>query len=135
MIEQWTRWEPLQGLARKYYANFTAETPNKLEMILTASHDVGAPVRVLFEGGIDAYRGTNESFRLLTMSDLSERYGSAFYGDWTFFKVENSLFIKWLLEQSDGLDNREKLLHFSFVAGNSIEDVIATYEPKIEFMP
>jgi len=65
------------------------------------------------------------------INKIDERYGTEFYAEWTFFKVTNSEYIQWLSEQSYGIAESESLIHFSILAGDSIVDVIAAYEPKI----
>jgi hypothetical protein len=48
------------------------------------------------------------------------------------FKVANSEYLEWISNQSYGIAETEKLTHFSIIAVDSIIDIIAAYEPKIE---
>lgn len=73
-------------------------------------------------------------FRQSTINDLDARYGMEFYSEWTFFKVVNSEYMQWLSKQSYSIVGSEPLIHFSFLAVDSIVDVIATYGPKVEVL-
>jgi hypothetical protein len=135
MKEQWTRWEPVQGLAAKYYIDAIYDTIDEgLKIVLSDINDRKKKVRVIFEKGIDAYRSTDESYRLGTIDDLDIEYGTEFYAYWTFFKVTNSSYVKWLSEESYGCWDSLPWIHFSFVALDSIIDVVTVYEPRVEFI-
>ena len=99
MTEQWIRWEPISGLADKYEIESISDTFDRFTVILSDLKDEEKKVKVTFEGSVDAYRAVNESFRLKTFSELHEKYGVDFYGWWTFFKVADSEYLKWLSEQ------------------------------------
>ena len=71
--------------------------------------------------------------KVIGLVPLSEHYGDSFYGTWTFFKVSNSEYLRWLSNQSFETMN-STFMHFTFVTGNSILDVICTYEPKVKFV-
>ena len=133
MLGHWTRWEPVEGLAMKYYIDSVSDAKNGFEIIFSKPNDKNK-VRVLFQDNIDSYIKTDESYRLSVIHELGKKYGKNFYGYWTFFKVENSGYLQWLSEQSYGLSNYRPLLHFSFVTADSILDVIAAYEPVIEIV-
>lgn len=132
MKEQWERWEPISGLANKYYIDSIIDEARGFKVILSESDDETKKILVLFEDSIDAYRNTDESFRLKIIHDLDQKYGTDFYGDWTFFKVTNSTYIQWLSEQSYGTSDYQSFVHFSFITADSILDVITNYEPKVE---
>lgn len=129
MQENWERWEPISGLSSKYYVESLSDSIEGFRILLSDAYDEYKKVEVLFEDSVHAYRSTDESFRQSVINKIDERYGTEFYSEWTFFKVTNSEYIQWLSEQSYGI--AESLTHFSILAGDSIVDVIAAYEPKI----
>lgn len=131
MIEQWTRWEPIEGLEGKYDVEFIVNNLKEFTMLLVNPYNTETKIQVIFENSVNAYTKTNESYRQRIVSDLSDEYGSDFYGAWTFFKVNNSTYLRSLLQQPSGSINSSKFIHFAFVAYDSIIDVIATYEPKV----
>ena len=103
-------------------------------MVLNDHSDLKQKILIFFESSIHAYRSTDESFRLRTLDMLDKTYGSSFYTQWTFFKVQNSSYFLWLSEQSYKIAKEEHLTHFSFLASNSIVDVIAAYEPIVKIL-
>ncbi len=134
MLEQWTHWKPIEGLSKKYYTDSLSRDNNKFEMVLSDSEDEYKKIRIFFDGGVQSYRSTNESFRLAIVDDLHERYGVQFYGHWTFFKVTNSSYLKWLSEQSDGISDIYNFTHFALLTADSLEDIISGKEPLVEFI-
>ena len=134
MLEQWTRWEPIQGLAKKYCIDSIIDDTKGFSILLSEYYDEKKKARVVFENSVDAYRSTNESFRLSILYDLSGKHGNEFYAGWTFFKVTNSLYIQWLFEQSYGTSESLNFIHFSFISDDSILDVVTNYEPRVELI-
>ncbi|QQE74225.1 hypothetical protein KDJ56_20675 [Brevibacillus composti] len=132
MQENWERWEPVFGLSSKYYVESLSDSIEGFRILLSDANDEKKKVEVIFEDSVHAYRSTDESFRQSAINMIDELYGTEFYAEWTFFKVTNSKYIQWLSEQSYGITESESLIHFSILAGDSIVDVIAAYEPKIK---
>ncbi len=130
--EKWERYEPTKGLSRKYYIDSIKDSINCFQIILSDDYDGNNKVEVLFKDSVHAYRSTEESFNLKMMNSIDESYGTDFYSNWTFFKVENSEYIQWISEQSYGISDSQQLLHFCFIASDSILDVIAAYEPRVQ---
>lgn len=85
---------------------------------------------MVFENGIDALRITTETFKLSTISYLNENYGGEFYAGWTFFKVENSEYLKYLSEQSGAISDSYGVKQYSIITDEEIIDIVCTYEPK-----
>ena len=134
MTEKWTRWEPIQGLSEKYYIDSVMDTVDGFTIFLSDAKDEEKKVKVFFKDSVDVYRSANESFRYQLIVELKEKYGSDFYGDWTFFKVENSSYVQWLLEQSAGIADGIMFTHFSFIASDSVLDILDPVEPKVELI-
>ncbi len=134
MLEQWEKWEPVQGLAAKYYVDSIVDAIDGFKVWLSDYNNENNKVLITFEGSVDSYRSVDESFRLNTINILDERYGSKFYGDWTFFKVTNSSYVQWLSEESYGISDSLSFIHFSIVAADSIVDIIDTCEPKVQLI-
>ncbi|MDQ0087496.1 hypothetical protein J2T12_000890 [Paenibacillus anaericanus] len=130
MEENWERWEPISDLTSKYYVESISDSVKGFSVLLSDAKDENKKIEVLFEESVHAYRSTDESFRQNTINSVDERYGTEFYVDCTFFKITNSEYIQWLSDQSYGIADSESLFHFSFLAVDSVLDIIATYEPK-----
>ncbi|MEV2911262.1 hypothetical protein ABNF65_22305 [Paenibacillus larvae] len=134
MEEKWGRWEPKVGLSSKYYVESLSDSIKGFRILLSDVNDEKKKIEVTFKESVHAYRSTDESFRQSSINIIDEKYGTEFYAEWTFFKVNNSKYIQWLSEQSYGIAESETLIHFSFVARDSIVDVIAAYEPEIKII-
>jgi hypothetical protein len=132
MQEQWTRWEPVAGLAEKYYVESISESAKGFKLILSEQFNEKNEVHISFKR-VYSYKHTNESFRYKTIDMLNEMYGVAFYANWTFFKIADSEYVKWLSEESHDTSDIYKFVHFSLIAADSILDIIATREPEVTF--
>lgn len=132
MNEEWIQWLPVDGLAKKYFADEILDGMDGFKIMLTDPAEEDKKVNIIFEDSVRAYRSTDESLRQETIRFIDNKYGTRFYAECTFFKVRNSEYIKWIEKQSYGVFDTEKLTHFSIIAMDSIIDVIATYEPRIE---
>lgn len=132
MEQVWERWEPTTEMSRKYYVNTISDNIIGLTIILSDSEDEDSMVSIVFDNSVHAYRSTDEGFRQKLINDIDEKYGTEFYSEWTLFKVTNSEYLEWISDQSYGIAKSEKLMHFSIVAADSIVDIIAAYEPRIE---
>ncbi len=134
MSEQWVKWKPVNDLSPKYYIESMADGFDGFIIVLSDASDEKKKVKVIFEDSVHAYRSTDESFRQNTINVLNEIYGLQFYSKWTLFKVVDSEYMQWLSEQSYSIVDSQPLIHFSFLAVDSIVDVIAAYEPKVELL-
>ena len=134
MSEKWAKWEPVSGLAEKYDIDSIIDDIESFRMLLATGDESKKKVRVIFEESVDAYRRSDEALRVDLIGDLRQQYGGNFYGKWTFFKVENSTYLRWISEQSCTIADSLPYMHFAFIAGNFVVDVIAFYEPKVEFL-
>lgn len=131
MDEKWAYMDIEQELNVKYYIDSINDTINGLCILLSEVNDASLRVKVLFEHSVHAYRSTDESYRSNTINYLQDSYGVNFYRERTFFEITDSEYIQWLSKQSQGVSDLEQISHYSFLAVNSIVDVIAAYEPKI----
>jgi len=134
MQEEWTRWKPIPGLAADYYIESVIDTIDKFEIKLSSSQEGVKGLLITFEGSIHAYRNTEERYRLLTFKELSEKYDVDFYANWTLFKIINSSYLQWLLEQSHGISECFKLQHFCIFTSDFILDIADPSEPTVKFV-
>lgn len=132
-MQQWTKWEPIPKLSKKYSIKSVTNTVNYFKIVLQSLQS-DEKVEIKFKDGVDAYTRIDESFRQKSVHELYEKYGTNFCGDWTFFKVDNSKYISWLFEESYGWSNTRNFIHFSIVASDSIIDIISTDEPIVKFV-
>ena len=133
MTEQWTRWEPISGLAAKHYIESMFDGIDGFKIVLSGADDETKRVQIVFKDSVLAYRSTYEGFKVNIFSDLSKRYGTNFYAQWSFFKVNNSNYLQWVLEQAGTTDSLS-CMHFCVFSSEAIVDIIATYEPIVELI-
>ena len=134
MNEEWVQWLPDLPLANKYDIDKIIHDLDDFRMLLTDTQDSKNQVWVIFDKSIDVFRSTDESYCLKTIHLLNKKYGKDFYVKWTFFKVQNSLYVEWLYEQSFETFPKEGYTHFAFIEDNAIVDVVSVYEPRFEFV-
>lgn len=134
MQEHWTRWEPISNLSKKYYIESISDSMEGFKVLLFEAENPEKKVLVSFSDSVEAFRSTNESYTFLTIDSLAEKYGSKFFSEWTFFKIENSKYLQWISEQSYGISESYNLIHFCLVATDSIVDIIDTGEPKVTLL-
>lgn len=132
-MEEWNYWKPIQELSGKYYIDFLAISEERL-MIQLSNENKVQKVEFIFDGTIDAYRYTNESFCFTIFAELSEKYGDDFYQNWSFFKIINSNYLQWLSKKSGTWANEFSFMHFCILGGDEVIDVLARYEPKVTIM-
>lgn len=128
--EQLIRWEPISQSEGKYYTYRICECIDGLEIIVVHEDIPSKKVSLLFDKPVYAYTSTNETLASHTLNELEDRYGIDFYGDWTFFMIKNSQYIKRLSQESRTLSDTYDLQHFVLITADSITDIISHYEPK-----
>jgi hypothetical protein len=133
-METWSRWEPIKNLSGRYYINsFLLSEESDLVIKLSDEHNL-QKIEIRFDGAIDAYRYTNESFYFKTFGELTEKYSEDFYSNWSFFKVANSEYLTWLSEKSCTFSNEFPFIHFCIFGGDEVIDILARYEPKVKII-
>jgi hypothetical protein len=134
MIEQWQQWKPIKNLVQKYHIDSIHDTDSEFKVRLSSSRGPAQTIEIDFGHGVESYTRTNESFKLTLIRDLDEEYGADFYGDWTFFIVINSEYIRMLDVQSGGWSNSRDFIHYSLLASDSILDILCTTDPIVRII-
>jgi hypothetical protein len=133
-MEEWIQWKPIKELSSKYYIKSLVDQIENFKVILTPLNSEKGSVELVFKYGVEAYTKVEESFRVKLIHDLDKKYGINFYGNWTFFKINNSKYISWLSEQSYQWSDTHSFIHLCLVTSNAVVDIITTYEPKVEII-
>ncbi len=132
--ENWERWEPLPSLCTKYSLEKIIEEG---EVSIVLSGHKNETSRILLKiSRLFAYTVTKNSFDDKLFNDLQEKYGPEFHTTWTFFKVNNSDFIKWIDQESSTIASswaREEkpMQHFCLITMEEVIDIMVYGEPKI----
>jgi len=131
MNETWIQWKPIENLAPKYDIDSIVDTINTFTIVLSEMDNPQKRLEVHFDSGVAAYRLTKEIYWQNSLHKLDEKYGEDFYGHWTFFKVENSSYLSWLSKESFEISDSRVFVHFAFLGADSILEVIAHDEVRI----
>lgn len=95
-----------------------------LTLRLVGTH--GSICRVSFDGYV-AYRKIDEGDAMALLAQLA---ASATAGR-SFYRVEESDFVEWVVSQSYGVREPGTLTHYAIVALNDIVDVVSLGDPVI----
>ena len=132
--ENWVKWEPISDLYEKYDLISFDYNINGLKITLLDEIKKESKIQLKFKNSIDSCRVTYENNREKIFFALKDKYGSSFYLKWTFFKVHNSEYLKWLSDESYTVTDYFNLTHFCIISSESIIDIIASYEPEVKYV-
>ncbi len=132
-MEKWIRWDLKEALSEKYYLDDLSWPDTGLIIKLRAASNEQI-IEIYFNESIDAFRYTNESFCFKIFGDLSKKYGTDFYKNWSFFKVQNSEYLQWLSNNSHGWSDDFSFTHFCILGGDEMIDIVTNYEPEIKII-
>ena len=121
-------------LIKKYYIGSISDSIDGFTIVLADAIGNSPKIKIIFENRVNAFRNSEEAFRLSTIRYLNENYDNGFYANWTFFKAENSEYLKWLSEQSGEISDHYGVMHYSIITDDEILDIAATYEPTVTFI-
>ncbi len=130
MNEIYTRCNQIEGIRGQYEVESIHDTLNGITFTFYSCTDKKNKVQVIFEPYVESYRNTTEGFRMKSESELHEQEGEE-YGNWTFFTVTNSSYLKWLSEETYGYTEEFELIHYFFLCEDTIIDVIVRWEPRV----
>ncbi|PLR81430.1 hypothetical protein CVD25_20300 [Bacillus canaveralius] len=129
-MEHWERWIPINGVPSKLYNDTFIDS--KEGIILEFSDEKNKKKFVVkFEDGVLSYRNTDEGSLLKKLNYLDQQYGTDFYSEWTLFKVTNSEYINWFLDECSGIYEPNQVEHYVFFTPNDIIEILTTYTPSV----
>ena len=89
-------------------------------------------IEVMFAGFVPSYTYSLEGMRLASYFPVQEKHNDKYYFQkWFLYKIENSSFVKWGVEESGGCYSEAELKHYCIVTEQSLMDILATSEPQI----
>ena len=128
-MQDWIHWEPIVGLSEKY-SIYSIAWLEKGVIITLSDRASLKKIKITFQNFVDAYRYSNKAFCSNFFSILSMKYGEEFYKNWTFFKVNNSEYIKWIVQKS----YEATFIHFCILGDDEVVDILARYEPIVKII-
>jgi hypothetical protein len=129
-MEEWESWIPQQGLSGNLYNEKILDCKEGL-ILEFRDEDFERKIIFTFDGIILSYRVTDEGCLLKRLYSLLDRYGDSFFSKGSLFKVKNSDYLKWFLEESRGIYTQSDVEHYVFYTPDEAIEVLSTYEPTI----
>ncbi|MDR3258589.1 MAG: hypothetical protein LBT51_03125 [Fusobacteriaceae bacterium] len=124
MEEKWVKWLFTKNGVGMYYINtIKFVDDNNLFVYLTETNNDKKLV-LNWNGTIESYIHSDEAARYKICEHLNLKDGR-------FYKIENSKYIKWIMEYRSISYNEKKLEHFCIVGVVSVLDIIAYDEPLV----
>jgi hypothetical protein len=102
------------------------ERAGVLEISLCLLNDANVRLVISFSSHL-AFRKAGESEGLVTLDAIA---ATATPGR-SFYVVENSDYVRWLVEQSHGIQKPQSLTHFTIVTIDDIIDVVTLASPSV----
>lgn len=131
--EIWFEWKPNTEvrLLTQYKVEAICDIIGAFYIVLAPAQDAEKKIKILYEQSVESHRRTN---RVLMKKSLTKLICEEKEALVSYYKVENSAYARWLSEESYGCTEASEYVHLVFAGENCIVDVVAGYEPKIEFI-
>jgi hypothetical protein len=133
MVEKWSKWDSEKNLPDKMYLERLIDDKNGVSLELKSEYE-SVTIMVSFEDSVVSYRNSDEGRRLRTIEFLDKEYGKDFYSKWSLFKVDNSLYVKWINQETYNMYADYNIEHYVFLTANDIVDILSTYAPNINVL-
>lgn len=129
MSEQRLRpWNPLDGTPQRLYLEAVHGDYEGLRFLLRGDDPGGPTLRLSFESAV-GFRNINESYRLKTWASIPEMRSLP-----SLLVVENSKWVKWLVEEAGGVLQAEALVHYAIYTPEDGVDVVTSFPPAAEWL-
>ena len=130
--EEWSAWNPT-GLSRCHAYSASIHL-NDLGFHVIVECDIGR-IEILFCGLVPSYTYSVEGIRMATWAPIQEKNNDKkFFTKWFVFKIENSKYKKWAIQESCGFYTEKELSHFRIVTGYEVIDILSLGEPQFIFL-
>ncbi|MDX8366031.1 hypothetical protein [Cytobacillus sp. IB215665] len=126
----WERWVPVEGLPSKIYNSSLIDNKEGLTLTFIDEHDE-TEITMKFDVGVLSYSNTEEGSLIKMLSSLYNNYDERFYSEWSLFKLGDSEYLSWFLEENAGLYDTIKISHYVFLTPNDVIEVLSKYPPTI----
>ncbi len=135
MIEKLHEWEPIDGLSEKYVTeSISRDFENGLVIMLSDKNNSTKCVKITFKYSPEVFKVAKVECLHAYIKNYNEKYQNI-CNKWTFFVITESLYLKWLSDESHRLsDHLGPFYHFCFITDNSIIDIIDDQQPHVELI-
>lgn len=133
--EQWILWKPPFGmLAPVYYGAEIIDNIYGLEIKIIGVKNISSDIKLIFKNTVYSYKSTDESTFQKTASRVIKSNMGPYYGHGSIFTVTPSLYIQWLMSESEGIFKQDDAIHFLIRTENSYIEIISSDEPEIRYV-
>lgn len=108
------------------------------DLIIFLSNNKGSNVpwaTITFLGPVSSYTALEGDFINGIKISIAHAYGESFLKSYSFFEIENSLYLDWVSKQSLSIIGLPYDKHFCIVLDCFIIHAIASNEPRIDLLP
>ncbi|MGM7684692.1 hypothetical protein ACSVDA_21530 [Cytobacillus sp. Hm23] len=129
-MERWERWTPVDCLPSIIYNNSLIDNREGLTLEFNDGYSE-IKIIIRFEFGALTYSNTDKGYLVETINYLQNNYDKTFFSSWPLFKVTNSKYLKWFLEESSDLYESKEISHYVFLTQNDVIEVLSIHTPLI----
>lgn len=127
--EQWNKWLPMPLIKGMYRVENMQGDLWNLEVLLISLEPPYKQLRIFFKFALIAYQYTLLPYRRKSLKAITKQLGID-GNSWTFFKVSNSDYTKWLSQQSCEINSTEDFTHYVFITPDIMLDVACWGPPQ-----
>ena len=133
MKEKLIKWIP-KDIIQEYEIEKISFIDHELKVVLLSESDL-LKIEVYFSAIISEYQYTKIKYCMcVDRYSNVKKSGFCFHSNWTFFKVENSKYIKWLSKTSCTVSDSYKMQHFIVADKKYMVEVVDPGDPEIKFL-
>ncbi len=121
------KWTPLESIPDRLHCEAIHDDYEGFRILLRGEEANSRTLRLVFESPL-AYRNIDEGSLLRTLNLIKDREKSSLY------IVGNSPWVKWFHEESLGIYEGRKLIHYALITANDCIDVLTEFEPQVEWL-
>lgn len=123
----YTVWRPVEGVPARLYCEAIHDDYEGFRILLRGEDANSSVLRITFDPAL-AYRNIDEGNLLRTLVKVDNIRESS------LFTVENSTWIEWFREESDGIYEGREIVHYAIYTPNDCIDVLAEFDPLVEWL-
>ena len=134
ILEKWYNWQPLQKMHGEYYIKSCTNHDFCSLTIILGQYNAPSETEIHIQiNGIEAYKVTNETYKLKIWTYLSDTH-KGLNRKWPLFRIEESAFLRQLSDESNGISNSLHFKHYCIMDSEWVIDIVTPAEPVVEIV-
>lgn len=132
ILEKWHSWQPLKKMIGNYYIKSCTNNDFYNLTIILGKYNAQIETEVHIQiDGIEAYKVTNETYKLKTWTYLSTTYRDL-DRKWPLFRIEQSAFLQQLSDESNEISDALHFKHYCIMDSEWVIDIATPTEPSVK---